>query len=1031
MDNLKVLSLNTRGMRDGIKRRRIFRYLKREKPDVCFLQETHSEKNHLWESEWGGKGVFADGNTQSRGVAILFSNKISKNICDIVRDINGRYVLCSLKINNCTYCCANIYAPTDDNPEFFRTVNAEIENMDANFVILGGDFNVVQDPKIDRSTEACYNPHARESIDQLMEQHHLLDVWRAQNPDTKYYTWMRPNRRDTWSRIDYFLVSESLSSSCISSQIKPCIISDHSLISLSVSTSECKRGPGVWKFNNELLEDETFCNELKQLVLGSIRVYHYLNAFEFWELLKTQIREFSRKYSKEKANNYKYEMFSLYKALGIMQEEEMKFPVDMQFEKNIAKIKAKIEAHEIIDAIRAAFRCKVNYTEGGERNVKYFFNLEKRNFSSKTMYVCRKPDGTLTKDYREILNLQYEYYQNLYALNTNVNFTLRNSTGIVLPESDRLSLEADISKDEIFDAIMTLKPNKCPGGDGLTVELYRKLFKEIARPLLNVYQMALEKQKLNPTGRRGIINLIPKKGKNELELKNWRPISILNYDFKILSKLITNRLELVVPQLIGQQQTGFLKGRSIFTNIRKTMEVVIHKKRTNTPGIVAMVDFEKCFDKINHLAIKGVFQYFGFGPCFIRLLFLLYNDLEMCTVNNGYVSELFEKQQGINQGCCASPMVYTVCSETMSHLIYGNTDIRGIDLHELKNVLAQFADDTGAYLQFEETTINNFINALQCAEAQMGLKVSYDKTTLYRIGSIANSDAKCYTTKNIKWSNGPIDTLGMMISCTDDHIVDNFQTVMNKVKAVCKNWYNRSLSLSGRILVVNSLIGSLFVYKMMTMCNLKESEMKEIETVIREFIWKGKRSKIALETLYKPKTQGGLKLVNLKAKQDALKISWIFKVENDNILLKCLQSDLNYCNAGKVLRQDIWRCNIAPKDCIKLFPKNNFWSEMLYAWSKINFNTAPDTADILEQVIWLNSHIRIDNKPVVWKKCIDANIMYVKDLYEENGIPKSPVSLGMSWLEQNQLLAALPHSWKAKIRNLARTCQRNLCMIDF
>ena len=232
--------------------------------------------------------------------------------------------------------------------------------------------------------------------------------------------------------------------------------------------------------------------------------------------------------------------------------------------------------------------------------------------------MTKRVDGSITKDYAEILNLQYEFYNCLYTADSNVNFSLTNRTNIKLNKDQYSSLEADITEEELYDAMMTLKSNKCQGCDGLTIELFHKYYKELLPVLHKVLKLALTVGQLNPSGRRGIINLIPKKSKDIVYIKNWRPITLLNYDYKIIAKAIANRLDTVIRDLVGSQQTRFISGRSIHFNIMKTMEVVMYLHKNNKPGVVAMVDFEKCFDCEDYRAIKGVFKYFGFGPKFIK-----------------------------------------------------------------------------------------------------------------------------------------------------------------------------------------------------------------------------------------------------------------------------------------------------------------------------------------------------------------------------------------------------------------------------
>ena len=343
-------------------------------------------------------------------------------------------------------------------------------------------------------------------------------------------------------------------------------------------------------------------------------------------------------------------------------------------------------------------------------------------------------------------------------------------------------LECPVSKDELFDAVMTLKTGKCPGADGLSVLFYRKFWKDIVDPLYEMYMHSLLGGKLCASGRRGLINLIPKKSKNEQELRNWRPIVLLNYDFKIWSKMVANRLELATD-IISKQQTGFIKNRSIFSNIKRTMEIVLHHKRTGRPGLIMSIDYEKCFDRVEFNSIKKAFRFFGFGEDFIQIMFLLFSNLELCTTSNGFVSRVFPKGRGTNQGCCASPLIFCFCGEIMAHLIRENDKIRGLDVHGVRSILSQFADDTAAFLNFDKISVSEFSDTMSLVERQMGLKVSYEKTTIYHIGSLCDSNAELYTQKEYKWSNDPIDMLGMSIPCDGTTDPTNFNKVICKMAA--------------------------------------------------------------------------------------------------------------------------------------------------------------------------------------------------------------------------------------------------------
>ena len=285
-------------------------------------------------------------------------------------------------------------------------------------------------------------------------------------------------------------------------------------------------------------------------------------------------------------------------------------------------------------------------------------------------------------------------------------------------------------------------------GRWIITELFRAFWKELVNPLHESLMQCVRLGKLNPLARHGIINLIPKKGKDETLVKNWRPITLLNYDYKIYAKALANCLEMVTDQLIGKQQNLFIKHRSLVDNLFVTKEVISYLNRKNLPGVIAVVDFKKCFDRIEHNSIKAVFKYFGFGPNFCAMLMLLFKDIELCTSNNGYMSPLFDKGREINQGYPASPLVHAYCGEILNHVIKENSNITGVPFEHLQNILSQFADDTTAFLHFDQNTLNSSSDALYYIEAQLGLKVSYNKMMLYRVGSLQGSRATVYTARN-------------------------------------------------------------------------------------------------------------------------------------------------------------------------------------------------------------------------------------------------------------------------------------------
>ena len=141
----------------------------------------------------------------------------------------------------------------------------------------------------------------------------------------------------------------------------------------------------------------------------------------------------------------------------------------------------------------------------------------------------------------------------------------------------------------------------------------------------------------------------------------------------------------------------------------------------------------------------------------------------------------------------------------MASKLRNHPGIRGINVNSTMYLLSQFADDTDLYLPYDQEVLNNVFEVLADVETNTGLRVSYEKTTLYRIGSLKDSSAKLYTPRGVKWSNEFVNTLGIDIS-TDEKIVKrNLNDTIAKMKAVSSMWYYRSMTILGKITIINSL----------------------------------------------------------------------------------------------------------------------------------------------------------------------------------------------------------------------------------
>ena len=546
----------------------------------------------------------------------------------------------------------------------------------------------------------------------------------------------------------------------------------------------------------------------------------------------------------------------------------------------IDRVKDELQSITKTEAEGAILRSKVRWVEHGERSSKYFLNLEKFKSKAKAMTVCTKSDGSLTRCSEEILKEQKSFYAELYTKDKNVSFQYHRGVNTpVVNDTQQILLNSDLTEKELGEALRAMANKKSPGIDGLPADFYKVFWSRIQGFLYEAFQFSLNKKKLYSSARNGMITLIPKKGRERTQIRNWRPITLLNVDYKIYSKAMANRIKLVLPDLIHEDQTGFMAGRNIAENIRKVIDLIEYTYTEKIPALVVQIDYLKAFDRADYQAIWRTLSYFGFEDTFLDKIKILFQDVSLCTTNNGYVSEQINPTRGLFQGNPIAPYIFLLLIETLSIQLRNAPEIKGINVEGVKFLISQFADDMNLFIEFREEEWIQVMNILDWFEISSGMRVSYEKTSIYRIGSLQNTNARFYSRRKVHWTNEPINVLGIWVSNNTQEMVDlNVEEMLKKAKNLCYSWRYRDLSLIGKAVVLSSLVVSLFVYKLAVLPMLSKRRLTELNEILVSFVYRGKRSSIAWPIISGLKINGGLGVPDIMCKEKALKVQWVPKI---------------------------------------------------------------------------------------------------------------------------------------------------------
>ena len=568
-----MISINSQGLRNSNRRQTVFNLIKTRKYDVIFLQETHwtDDLNDGILREWGGNILFNNFECNARGTAILFSPHFDFRMCNNTCDPHGRTIQTLIEHADRKFNLINVYAPRTNAERriYFHSISTYISNTDDN--VLGGDFNCISDNKLDKLGG---NPAARQTastiLNTITQQNNLTDIWRDRNRDVKKFTWTGKHSQNSFihTRIDKIYISSQLTPFVTKTDILPFSFSDHDLISLTFDLNTQPRGEGYWLFNNNLLDDGIFTTEIESFWTNWLTKKNEFNTpLKWWDTAKTNFKNIAVKRSTQLSKHQRHEYRRLENKILHLQQRLANG--DNSISEGYLQAKNELQHYHLNQMAAIAARTKIQYAEEGEKSTRYFFSLENQQKTKQTIKVLTKNNLDTITDTHDIITETRAFYKKLYMAQPTDPYKqteFLNITTPTLTQQDRNPCEGHITENELQTALKTMENNKSPGLDGLSTNFYKHFWPILGHELTHVYNYAFDHGQLPLTQRRGIISLLFKKG-DRTQLQNWRPITLLNTDYKILTKALANRLKHTLPLLVHTDQTACIPGRTINDNL--------------------------------------------------------------------------------------------------------------------------------------------------------------------------------------------------------------------------------------------------------------------------------------------------------------------------------------------------------------------------------------------------------------------------------------------------------------------------------
>ncbi|KAJ8485323.1 hypothetical protein OPV22_017808 [Ensete ventricosum] len=503
----------------------------------------------------------------------------------------------------------------------------------------------------------------------------------------------------------------------------------------------------------------------------------------------------------------------------------------------------------------------------GDSNTKFFYAAIATRRATNRIKKCKGIDGNLIEDLDEVKNYTKQFFYSLLNQEQQPNSIHVGPTRRL--DSEALShLNAPITDDEIVKVVFKSPKHKSPGPDGFPAEFYQIAWAIVGNDVIKACRHFFSSGHILKEMNCTFISLVPKNdGADSLE--NYRPISLCNFIYKVISKLLADRLQKVMNKVISPNQAAFLKGRSIHHNVLLANDLVkdLHSK-TRGKKICFKADLRKAFDSVNRDFIYMMLHNMGFPQHWVKWIQCCLETPKFSILFNGSPIGFFGSKNGIRQGDPLSPYLFTIAMEGLSCMLEEAVSNDKIKVPHYGSVYIShitFADDLIIFLRDDPVSVSNLADILNEFGKVSGLKLNHAKSKVY-VGACIDNKDHIAQTLGVAEGNLPVPYLGLPLISTGINKA-SCQPIIQKIKNRISSWKNRLLSKAGRLELIRSVLTSYSIYWSHAFL-LPAGLLHDIDKLLMNFFWNDTDGKamhmVNWDSICKPKDEGGLNLRHIR-----------------------------------------------------------------------------------------------------------------------------------------------------------------------
>ncbi|GJV80412.1 RNA-directed DNA polymerase, eukaryota [Tanacetum coccineum] len=697
------------------------------------------------------------------------------------------------------------------------------------------------------------------------------------------FTWCHKSATKM-SKLDRFLISENLFNSfldiCAISLDR--FLSDHRPILLRESNHDYGKIPFRY-FNHwaELDGFNTFVTDTwNSAPVESNAMRNVMQKFKF---LKGKIREWL------KVNKSK----NIYNS-GILKEEIKK--IDAEIDNGLAsdttinrrmEVLNSIQHLDKIQAMDMAQKAKVKWAIEGDENSRYFHGiLNKKRSQSNIRGIM--VDGKWQDNPKIVKSEFLLHFRKRFERPSDNRIFLDMNFPKTISLDQQTELESAVSKEEVKKAVWDCGSDKSPGPDGFSFGFYRKFWSCIENDVFAAVNYFFTFGDIPKGCNSCFIALIPKVHDATL-VKDFRPISLIGSIYKIIAKILANRLVSVLGDIVNEVQSAFISDRQILDGPFILNEVIQWCKSKKKQSLIFKVDFEKAYDSVRWDFLDDVLKKFGFGNKWCDWIQKCLRSSRGSILINGSPTEEFSFFKGLKQGDPLSPFLFILIMESLHLSFQRVVDVdlfKGINLSPLVNLSHMFyADDAVFVGQWCDDNINTLVHVLECFFRASGLRINMCKSKIMGV-NVGDDKIKAAALKlGCRILNTPFTYLGTKVGGNMSR-VQAWTEIVDKVKSRLSKWKIKSLSIGGRLTLLKSVLGSIPIFHM-SIFKIPLTVLHSLESIRCKFfngheLKSSKSSWVKWNSVLASKIKGGLGVSSLFALNRALMMKWFWRFHSHN-----------------------------------------------------------------------------------------------------------------------------------------------------